>query len=235
MLEVKNIAVDHGKLRALWDVSLTVRQGEKVALLGANGAGKSTTIGAIAGIYPVASGQVLVEGRDLTNSTPAQVVQSGVVVVPEGRRLFAQMSVQENLVMGAYSPALRSGVEENLEKVFKLFPILREKRRQAAGELSGGQQQQVAIARGLMAQPRLLLLDEPFIGVAPRVIDEILAALRQINEAGVTILMVEQNIHRALGFASRAYVIENGRSVLEGDRAELLDNPAFADKFLGLE
>jgi branched-chain amino acid transport system ATP-binding protein len=235
MLEVKNIAVDHGKLRALWDVSLTVRQGEKVALLGANGAGKSTTIGAIAGIYPVAAGQVLVDGRNLTNSTPAQVVQSGVVVVPEGRRLFSQMSVQENLTMGAYSPALRSGVEENLEKVFKLFPILRDKRRQAAGELSGGQQQQVAIARGLMAQPRLLLLDEPFIGVAPRVIDEILAALRQINEAGVTILMVEQNIHRALGFASRAYVIENGRSVLEGDRAELLDNPAFADKFLGLE
>lgn len=235
MLEVKNIAVDHGKLRALWDVSLTVKQGEKVALLGANGAGKSTTIGAIAGIYPVASGKILLEGRSMTNASPATVVQSGVVVVPEGRRLFAQMSVQENLAMGAYSPALRAGVEENLEKVFTLFPILREKRRQAAGELSGGQQQQVAIARGLMARPRLLLLDEPFIGVAPRVIDEILDALRQIGDTGVTILMVEQNIHRALGFASRAYVIENGRSVLEGDRAALLDNPAFADKFLGLE
>lgn len=235
MLEVKNIAVDHGKLRALWDVSLTVQQGEKVALLGANGAGKSTTIGAIAGIYPVASGQIVLEGRNMTNASPATVVQSGVVVVPEGRRLFAQMSVQENLAMGAYSPALRAGVEENLEKVFTLFPILREKRRQAAGELSGGQQQQVAIARGLMARPRLLLLDEPFIGVAPKVIDEILDALRRIGETGVTILMVEQNIHRALGFASRAYVIENGRSVLEGDRAALLDNPAFADKFLGLE
>lgn len=235
MLEVKNIVVDHGKLRALWGVSLRVNQGEKVALLGANGAGKSTTIGAIAGIYPVSSGQILLEGRDVTNTTPAQVVQTGLVAVPEGRRLFAQMSVQENLAMGAYSPALRKGVEENMEKVFKLFPILRDKRRQAAGELSGGQQQQVAIARGLMAQPRLLLLDEPFIGVAPKVIDEILDALRQISDAGVTILMVEQNIHRALGFASRAYVIENGRSVLEGDRAALLDNPAFADKFLGLE
>lgn len=235
MLELKSIAVDHGKLRALWDVSLDVKKGEKVALLGANGAGKSTTIGAIAGIYPVASGSVIYEGQSLTNAVPAEVVRRGIAAVPEGRRLFPAMSVQENLSMGAYSPHLRATVEEGLEKVFSLFPILRDKRRQSAGELSGGQQQQVAIARGLMASPKLLLLDEPFIGVAPKVIDEILDTLRQIVESGVTVLMVEQNIHRALHFADRAFVIENGRSVLEGTRASLLDNPAFADKFLGLE
>ncbi|MDB5796572.1 MAG: transporter family protein [Paucimonas sp.] len=235
MLELKGVAVDHGKLRALWDINLEVRQGEKVALLGANGAGKSTTIGAIAGIYPLAEGSIVYEGRALANADPARVVQQGIAAVPEGRRLFANMSVQENLTMGAYSPHLRAGVDAGLEKVFSLFPILREKRRQNAGELSGGQQQQVAIARGLMAQPRLLLLDEPFIGVAPKVIDEILHALRRIVEEGVTVLMVEQNVHRALNFADRAYVIENGRTVLEGTRDSLLGNPAFADKFLGLE
>ncbi|WP_151446645.1 ABC transporter ATP-binding protein [Lacisediminimonas profundi] len=235
MLELKSLAVDHGKLRALWDISLEVRQGEKVALLGANGAGKSTTIGAIAGIYPVAAGSVTYEGQSLTNASPAEVVRRGIAAVPEGRRLFTAMSVQENLTMGAYSRHLRGSVDEGLEKVFSLFPILRDKRRQNAGELSGGQQQQVAIARGLMASPRLLLLDEPFIGVAPKVIDEILDALRRIVAEGVTVLLVEQNIHRALNFANRAYVIENGRTVLEGNRESLLDNPAFADKFLGLE
>jgi branched-chain amino acid transport system ATP-binding protein len=235
MLELKSLVVDHGKLRALWDVSLEVRQGEKVALLGANGAGKSTTIGAIAGIYPVTAGSVTYQGQSLTNASPAEVVRSGIAAVPEGRRLFTAMTVQENLTMGAYSPHLRDTVEAGLENVFSLFPILDQKRRQNAGELSGGQQQQVAIARGLMASPKLLLLDEPFIGVAPKVIDEILDALRRIVEDGVTVLMVEQNIHRALKFAGRAYVIENGRSVLEGNRESLLDNPAFADKFLGLE
>ncbi|MEN3365926.1 MAG: branched-chain amino acid transport system ATP-binding protein [Burkholderiales bacterium] len=235
MLEVKNIAVDHGKLRALWDVSLRVDQGERVALLGANGAGKSTTIGAIVGLYPAREGAIFYENEPLGKFTTSDTVGAGIALVPEGRRLFPAMSVYENLAMGAYALHARKKLDESIEKVFSLFPILKEKQKQNAGELSGGQQQQVAIGRALMSAPRLLLLDEPFIGVAPRVIEEILQTLNRIVEEGVTILLVEQNIHRALDFASRAYVLENGRTVLEGDRASLLNNPAFADKFLGLE
>jgi branched-chain amino acid transport system ATP-binding protein len=235
MLEVANIMVDHGKLRALWDVSLHVRQGERVALLGANGAGKSTTIGAIVGLYPLAGGRIQYDGKPMGRFDTADTVASGMALVPEGRRLFGSMSVQENLAMGAYTKQARPRLEESLDKAFSLFPILKEKRNQNAGELSGGQQQQVAIARALMSSPRMLLLDEPFIGVAPKVIEEILVALHRICGEGVTMLLVEQNIHRALAFASRAYVIENGRTVLEGDRDTLLGNPAFSDKFLGLE
>jgi branched-chain amino acid transport system ATP-binding protein len=235
MLTLKNIAVDHGKLRALWDVSLEVKQGERVALLGANGAGKSTTMGAIVGVYPLAEGALTYENRPLVKFTTADTVSAGIALVPEGRRLFPGMSVYENLAMGAYTGHARQKLDEGIDKVFLLFPILKEKRRQNAGELSGGQQQQVAIARALMSMPRLLLLDEPFIGVAPKVIEEILETLHRIVADGVTILMVEQNIHRALDFATRAYVMENGRTVLEGDRDSLLNNPAFADKFLGLE
>jgi branched-chain amino acid transport system ATP-binding protein len=235
MLEVANIMVDHGKLRALWDVSLHVRQGERVALLGANGAGKSTTIGAIVGLYPLAGGRIQYDGKPMGRFDTADTVASGMALVPEGRRLFGSMSVQENLAMGAYTKQARPRLDESLDKAFSLFPILKEKRNQNAGELSGGQQQQVAIARALMSSPRMLLLDEPFIGVAPKVIEEILVALHRICGEGVTMLLVEQNIHRALAFASRAYVIENGRTVLEGDRDTLLGNPAFSDKFLGLE
>lgn len=235
MLELKNIAADHGKLRALWDVSLQVRQGERVALLGANGAGKSTTMGAIVGLYPLAAGAITYEGKPLDRFSTADTVAGGIALVPEGRRLFPTMSVYENLAMGAYMPQARQHLGEGIDKVFSMFPILKEKRRQNAGELSGGQQQQVAVARALMSRPRLLLLDEPFIGVAPKVIEEILETLQRIAADGVTILMVEQNIHRALDFATRAYVVENGRTVLEGDRDNLLNNPAFAGKFLGLE
>ncbi|MDB5821868.1 MAG: transporter family protein [Herminiimonas sp.] len=235
MLEVANIMVDHGKLRALWDISLNVRQGERVALLGANGAGKSTTIGAIVGLYPLTGGSIQYDGKPMARFDTADTVAGGIALVPEGRRLFGNMSVQENLAMGAYTKRARPKLDESLDKAFNLFPILKEKRHQNAGELSGGQQQQVAIARALMSSPRMLLLDEPFIGVAPKVIEEILAALRRICSEGVTMLLVEQNIHRALAFAARAYVIENGRTVLEGDRETLLGNPAFSDKFLGLE
>lgn len=235
MLELKNIAVDHGKVRALWDVSLHVDQGERVALLGANGAGKSTTIGAIVGLYPLSQGAIAYEGKVLSHHLTAETVDSGISLVPEGRRLFPGMSVFENLAMGAYTPRARKNVAREIEKVYALFPILKEKQRQNAGELSGGQQQQVAIGRALMSSPRLLLLDEPFIGVAPKVIDEILATLRKIGEEGVTVLLVEQNIHRAFDFATRAYVLENGRTVLEGSCDYLLNDPAFARTFLGLE
>ncbi len=235
MLELQNIAVDHNKVRALWNVSLQVGRGERVALLGANGAGKSTTIGAIVGLYPLSEGSVTYEGTPLQRHLPSETVESGIALVPEGRRLFPSMSVYENLAMGAYSRNARKRLDEGIDKVFSMFPILKEKRNQNAGELSGGQQQQVAIGRALMSAPRLLLLDEPFIGVAPKVVDEILQTLIRINEGGVTVLMVEQNVHRALDFATRAYVLENGRTVLDGSRDALLDDPAFARTFLGLE
>ena len=233
MLEIANIAVDHGSQRALWDVSLAVGERELVGLLGANGAGKSTTLGAIIGLYPLASGSVRYAGHEV--GATSRNVAAGISLVPEGRRLFAEMQVEENLAMGAYAPEARPGLARSLERVYALFPILAQKRRQNAGELSGGQQQMVAIARALMSNPKLLLLDEPFIGVAPMLVEEILRVLRDIAADGVTMLLVEQNIHRALDFVERAYVIENGRTVLEGSREALVGNPAFTNKFLGLD
>ena len=236
MLKLAHLAVDHDKLRALWDVSLEVGAGECVGLLGANGAGKSTTMGAIVGLYRTARGTIEYDGVPIANAGTAHTVARGISLVPEGRRLFPGMSVRENLMMGAFaSAASRAAPDAPLEAVHALFPALKDKSRQLAGELSGGQQQMVAIGRALMSKPRLLLLDEPFIGVAPKLVDEIQAALRRIAAGGVTMLLVEQNTHRALDFVSRAYVIENGRTVLEGDRAALLGDASFSRKFLGLE
>jgi branched-chain amino acid transport system ATP-binding protein len=235
MLDVIHLAVDHGSQRALWDVSLQVREKELVGLLGANGAGKSTTLGAIIGLYPMAAGTVRYAGEEIGGRPTSRNVAAGIALVPEGRRLFAGMTVAENLAMGAYAPATRAGLREALDKVYDLFPILAQKQRQNAGELSGGQQQMVAIGRALASNPRLLLLDEPFIGVAPLLVEDILRVLRQIAAGGVTMLLVEQNIHRALDFVERAYVIENGRTVLEGTRESLVGNPEFNNKFLGLD
>ena len=227
--------MDHGSQRALWDVSLQVRERELVGLLGANGAGKSTTLGAIIGLYPAASGSLRYAGEAIGGRSTSRNVAAGIALVPEGRRLFPAMTVEENLAMGAYAPTARRGVREALARTYELFPILADKRRQDAGELSGGQQQMVAIGRALMSGPSLLLLDEPFIGVAPILVEEIIRALRRIAAGGVTMLLVEQNIHRALDFVERAYVIENGRTVLEGGRDALVGNPEFSNKFLGLD
>jgi branched-chain amino acid transport system ATP-binding protein len=235
MLTVSNLAVDHGKVRAVWDISFRVDAGERVALLGANGAGKSTTMGAIIGVYPISGGEVRFRDHPINGATCAQNVAAGMALVPEGRRLFPEMSVRENLALGCYLPSERSRVDERLERVYQLFPVLQARARQPAGELSGGQQQMVAIGRALMSGPRLLLLDEPFIGVAPIVVDEVIAALQRIASEGVTILLVEQNVHRALEFVQRAYVVENGRSVLEGTSAQLLKDAEFSSKFLGLD
>ena len=218
MLDVSNLAVDHGPLRALWDVNFRVEEGERVALLGANGAGKSTTLGAVVGLYRAAEGTILYRGQRLNDRDTAEVIENGIVLVPEGRRLFPEMTVRENLQMGAYGRGRRQRVAEGLERCFALFPVLREKAAQPAGQLSGGQQQMVAIGRALMTRPRLLLLDEPFLGVAPIVIDEVMTALEQLSNEGVTLLLVEQNIRRAMDFVARAYVIENGRTVLDGTR-----------------
>ncbi len=235
MLNITNLQVDHGKLRALWDFSLRVAPGERVGLLGANGAGKSTAMGAIIGLYPSAAGRIEYDGKPLERATTAQTVAGGIALVPEGRRLFSGMSVLENLTMGAFAAKTRKAIEGPLEAVMALFPILKQKAKQNAGELSGGQQQMVAIGRALTSSPKLLLLDEPFIGVAPKLVDEILDALRRIASGGVTMVLVEQNTHRALDFVARAYVLENGRTVLEGNRDALLNDPSFSSKFLGLE
>jgi branched-chain amino acid transport system ATP-binding protein len=235
MLDVRGLAVDHGQLRALWGIDLQVANGERVGLLGANGAGKSTTIGAIFGLYKPSEGTIDYEGRAIGGRDPALNVADGIALVPEGRRLFPEMRVRENLEMGAYTRAHRASVGRGLERVFDLFPILKQKAAQNAGELSGGQQQMVAIGRALMSSPRLLLLDEPFLGVAPIIIEEVMAALRRLAAEGTTFLLVEQNIHRALEFVDRAYVIENGRIVLSGTRDSLLGDPEFGNKFLGLD
>jgi len=235
LLEVEHLVVEHGRLRALWDVSFAIEQGEPMGLLGANGAGKSTTLGAIVGLYPAAGGDIRLDGESIRNKPIGEIIARGVVLVPEGRRLFGEMTVRENLMMGAYLPSERKHLNERLDGVFALFPILREKASHAANTLSGGQQQMVAIGRALMARPRLLLLDEPFIGVAPLVIEEVMTVLRRVAADGMTILLVEQNIHRALDFVQRAYVVENGRTVLSGSRAELLGDREFGSKFLGLD
>jgi branched-chain amino acid transport system ATP-binding protein len=235
MLQVSNVAVDHGKLRALWDVSLRVEKGERVGLLGSNGAGKSTTLGAVLGIYAPSSGTIEFNGIPITHNGVARNVDLGIALVPEGRRLFPEMTVYENLKMGAFPPAARPRLKDNLDQVYQLFPMLAERSTQAAGTLSGGQQQMLAIGRALMAGPSLILLDEPFLGMAPAIIDQVMVVLRHISGAGVTMLLVEQNIHRALDFVKRAYVIENGRIVLEGDRNSLLGDKNFSSKFLGLD
>ena len=234
-LDIQHIAVEHGRLRALWDVTLSVDRGERVGLLGGNGAGKSTTLGALMGLYPPCAGEIAFDGRPIEGKSPADIVGRGLALVPEGRRLFAEMTVRENLEMGAYLPEARRKLSETIADVFALFPALELKAEQHAGQLSGGQQQMVAIGRALMSRPRLLLLDEPFLGVAPLLVQEVIEALTRIAEKDVTILLVEQNIHRALDFVERAYVIENGRTVLEGSRDALLNDPDFSNKFLGLD
>ncbi|MFL6798669.1 MAG: ABC transporter ATP-binding protein [Xanthobacteraceae bacterium] len=235
MLEVSHLAVDHGELRALWDVSFAIREGERVALLGANGAGKSTTLGAVLGLYRAAAGTIQYRGKMVSGRDTADNVAEGIALVAEGRRLFPEMTVRENLQMGAYIRRKRHTLSEGLQRCYALFPVLKEKAEQPAGQLSGGQQQMVAIARALMSDPQLLLLDEPFLGVAPIIVEEVMAALHRLSADGVTLLLVEQNIRRAMDFVGRAYVIENGRTVLEGTRDALLGDPGFSNKFLGLE
>ncbi|ALL68470.1 Branched-chain amino acid transport ATP-binding protein LivF [Paraburkholderia caribensis MBA4] len=234
LLSIEGLAVEHGKIRALWDVNLSVNTGERVGLLGVNGAGKTTTLGAIIGLFPPAEGRIRFEGDDIGRLSVKERTARGIALVPEGRRLFTQMTVDENLRLGAYVPSHRKSLTKNLDFVYSLFPILKEKRGQSAGDLSGGQQQMVAIGRALLSEPKLLLLDEPFLGVAPLIIKEVFDALASIADTGVTILLVEQNIHRALGFLTRAYVMEGGRIVLNADTNELQRDTTFNERYLGL-
>lgn len=234
MLKVDEIDVYYGDAQALAGVSLEVEDGQIVALLGANGAGKSTTLRAISGILRPRSGRIMLNGVRLDQLPAHEVVRCGVAHVPEGRRLFPQMTVEENLIMGAFYPAAWKRREESLARVYDLFPRLKERSRQLAGTLSGGEQQMCAIGRALMGQPRLLMLDEPSLGLAPNIVEKIFEVIQEINDQGVTILLVEQNAHLALQTAHVGYVLENGRVVRHGAARELLGDNYVRQAYLGL-
>jgi branched-chain amino acid transport system ATP-binding protein len=234
VLTLEGVAAGYGDLLAVRSASLDVRAGECVALIGANGAGKTTTLRAIAGLVPLRGGRVVFEGRSLGGLEPRRIVGLGLAHVPEGRQLFPSMSVRENLEMGARTPAARAARRETLDEVFALLPRLRERQSQVAGTLSGGEQQMLAIGRGLMARPRLLLLDEPSLGLAPLAVRGILQIVAAVNRRGTTILLVEQNVRRALELCDRGYVIENGAVTLTGSRPELLRSDHVRQAYLGL-
>jgi len=221
MLEVKNLAVKYGAISALHKVDLRVEQGQIVTLIGCNGAGKSTTLRAIAGMVKAADGDILFEGRSILGEKPHQIVRMGISMAPEGRGIFANLSVEENLKIGAYTRRDPDGIAKDRERVLELFPRLRERLKQNAGTLSGGEQQMLAIARALLSKPRLLLLDEPSLGLAPQIVQTIFRIIREINAAGTTILLVEQNAHMALHTANYGYVLEVGEIVME-DKAQIL-------------
>ncbi|WP_420594221.1 ABC transporter ATP-binding protein [Deinococcus sp.] len=233
LLALNDLHVSYGAVQALRGVSLHLHAGEVVALLGANGAGKSTTLRAISGLIKAASGQIVLEGAPLTGLNPTDIVARGVAHCPEGRRVFGGMSVMENLRLGASVRSDTDGIRQDTERMLGLFPILAERRGQAAGTLSGGEQQMLALARALMARPRLLLLDEPSLGVAPLIVKDIFNTLRELRETGVTILLVEQNARAALGLADRAYVLRTGSVALSGSAANLSASDEVAQAYLG--
>jgi branched-chain amino acid transport system ATP-binding protein len=234
LLEVRNLDIGYGDAPAVWDVSLDVAAGEIVAVIGPNGAGKTTLINAIAGLLRCRQGELRFDGVDMTSVRAHDYCSHGIALVPEGRRLFAKMSVEENLELGCYLPAARAGRDQSLERVYGLFPILRDKRNQPAGELSGGQQQMVAIGRALMARPRIVLFDEPSLGLAPTIVDDMFEIIARVREEGAAVLLVEQNVLKALGIADRAYVLEQGRIVSTGLPDELLKQPHIREAYLGV-
>ena len=232
MLELRGLQSGYGEMTVLWGVDLDIQDGELVAVVGPNGAGKSTLINTVSGLVPMSAGSLRVDGQAIAPSAEARV-RSGIIQCPEGRKLFPEMTVEENLLMGAYSRSDRAALPASMDEVFELFPILLERRRQIASTLSGGQQQMVAIGRALMARPRLLMLDEPSLGLAPIVVNEVFELLKRIHARGMTILLVEQNVHQTLEIADRAYVLENGRIALQGSGADVLNNPHMRVAYLG--
>ena len=234
LLEVERVAVAFGVAPAVWDGWLLVEAGEIVSVIGPNGAGKSTLVNAIAGLHGARSGELRLDGVDLNAVAPHLVCRQGIALVPEGRRLFTRMSVEENLEMGCYRAEARRARRDTLDRVYRHFPILGERRRQLAGSLSGGQQQMVAIGRGLMAQPRLLLLDEPSLGLAPTIVEQMFGIIRAIHAEGVAILLVEQNVPQALDIADRAYVLEEGRVVADGPPSILRQQSRIQQAYLGV-
>jgi branched-chain amino acid transport system ATP-binding protein len=234
VLSVEGVRAGYRGVTALWDVSFKVAEGQVITLLGSNGAGKTTTLRTVSGLLTAVAGSVTFEGRDITRARTDQIVELGIVHVPEGRQLWPRMSVRENLELGAYLPRAKARRAETLQRVFGLFPRLKERSSQAAGTLSGGERQMCALARGLMGLPRLLMLDEPSLGLAPRLVSEMFDSLRVLREQGLTVLLVEQNVHKALELADIGYVLETGRIVLSGPSRELLASPLVRSAYLGV-
>lgn len=233
MLEVKNLSVSYGAIEAVKDISFTVNDGEIVSLIGANGAGKTTTLHTITGLVPAKSGSVMYNGVDLLKTHNNKIVTLGMAHIPEGRHVFTRMSVGENLEMGAFSLKDQSDLKKDLDMVYGLFPRLKERRNQKAGTLSGGEQQMLAMGRALMSHPKTILMDEPSMGLSPKLVKEIFSIIRKLHEQGITILLVEQNAKMALSIADRAYVLETGRITMEGDAKELLNNEQVRKAYLG--
>ncbi|MBI4913161.1 MAG: ABC transporter ATP-binding protein [Acidobacteria bacterium] len=234
LLQVQAIDVAYGDIQVLHQLSFEVREGEIVTLLGSNGAGKTTTLRAITGLRPPSAGDIRFRGQSLQAVPPAARASLGMALVPEGRELWAQLTVRENLELGAYGPQARPHIGRNLERVFTLFPRLAERQKQVAGSLSGGEQQMCAIGRALMSEPSFLMLDEPSLGLAPLLVDQVMKTIAELHAGGITILLVEQNLHRALEVSQRGFVIETGRLRLQGSSAELAENPEIRAAYLGL-
>jgi branched-chain amino acid transport system ATP-binding protein len=234
MLEIANLHVGYGEIRVIEDCSLRVERGEIVTLLGANGAGKTTLMRAVSRLIDPNAGRISFENSEITRAPASRVVEAGIAQVPEGRKLWPDMSVEDNLLLGAYAKRARPHAAQSLEEVYALFPRVKQRRRQIAGTLSGGEQQMVAIGRGLMSRPSLLMLDEPSLGLAPIVVAEVFASIRAINARGVTVFLIEQSVAGALELASRGYVLETGRIVMQGSREELLASEMVRKAYLGL-
>ncbi|AYO31586.1 ABC transporter ATP-binding protein [Biomaibacter acetigenes] len=233
MLKLNNVVTHYGNIQALKGISLEINQGEIVTVIGANGAGKTTTLKAICGLVNITSGKIYFQGKDITDKPTSDIVGSGIAMVPEGRRVFPRMTVLENLQLGAYLNGDKNQINKDLERVFELFPILKQRLKQVAGTLSGGEQQMLAMGRALMARPKLLLLDEPSMGLAPMIVSNIFDIIQEINRSGTTILLVEQNAHMALSIAHKGYVIETGKIVMEDTADNLLHNEQVKKAYLG--
>ena len=233
LLEVENLEVNYGMIKALKGISFSVEKGEIIALIGSNGAGKTTTLHTISGILPAASGKITYNGKNITKVPAHNIVKLGISQVPEGRRVFSQLSVYENLIMGAYIRKDKDEIEKDLQEIYKRFPRLEERKTQLAGTLSGGEQQMLAMGRALMSKPEIILLDEPSMGLSPIFVEEIFDIIKYINESGTTVLLVEQNAKKALSIANRAYVLETGNVVLGGDAKDLMDDDTVKKAYLG--
>lgn len=234
LLKIDNINVAYGDVQVLWDLELEVRQGEIVALVGANGAGKSTTLATISGLLSPKSGGIYFEGKNIAGASTQSIVEAGIAHVPEGRRLFGALTVRENLLMGAYLRKDKAGIEADLQRMFELFPRLRERFNQLAANLSGGEQQMVAIGRGMMARPKLLMIDELSLGLAPVIVESLIEIIDQVNKSGTTVLIVEQDVQTALEQATRGYVLETGHVTLSGSAPSLLEDERVKKAYLGL-
>ena len=233
MLQIKKLCVKYDNIQILHGISLELREGELVALIGANGAGKTTTLSTISGVKRAFSGQIVYDGKDITKAGTDEIVKMGIVQVPEGRQIFSKMTIEENLILGAYTEKDSQRQKQNMQRVMELFPILRERRRQTAGTLSGGEQQMLAIARALMGNPRMLLLDEPSMGLSPLMTEQVFDAVKSLNDQGTTILLVEQNAYDAMEISHRTYIMENGVITREGKSSELMRDPAIKQAYLG--